>query len=204
MALTRKALSAMGIEEAQVDQIIEMHTDTVNGLKEERDQFKADAEKLPAVQKELDELKETVAKNSEEDPYKVKYEAIKEEFEEYKQSVDDEKRKANKQSAYRELLKEAGVSEKRIDAVLRVSKVDDIELDEDGKVKEAEGLIQRIKEEWADFIVTKTTKGATSENPPTNTGGTPRTKKEIMAIEDGAERRKAIAENPALFGIATE
>ena len=28
-----------------------------------------------------------------------------------------------------------------------------------------------------------------------------RTKEEIMAIKDGAERRKAIAENPELFGL---
>ena len=62
MSLTRKALSAMGIEDEKIDQIIEMHTDVTNALKEERDTYKADAEKLPAVQKELNELKDTAAK----------------------------------------------------------------------------------------------------------------------------------------------
>ena len=47
----------MGIEADKIDEIISAHTDTVNALKEQRDTYKADAEKLPAVQKELDDLK---------------------------------------------------------------------------------------------------------------------------------------------------
>ena len=33
MALTRRALKAMGIEDEKIDEIITMHTDTVDGLK---------------------------------------------------------------------------------------------------------------------------------------------------------------------------
>ena len=36
MALTRKFLSALGIEEAKIDEIISAHADTVNALKEQR------------------------------------------------------------------------------------------------------------------------------------------------------------------------
>ena len=57
MSLTRKSLKAMGLTDEQVDSIIEMHTDTVDGLKEQVNTYKADAEKLPNVQKELDDLK---------------------------------------------------------------------------------------------------------------------------------------------------
>ena len=57
MALTRKFLSALGIEEAKIDEIISAHADTVNALKEQRDGYKADADKLPTVQRELDDLK---------------------------------------------------------------------------------------------------------------------------------------------------
>ena len=42
MALTRKFLSALGIEEAKIDEIISAHADTVNALKEQRDSYKAD------------------------------------------------------------------------------------------------------------------------------------------------------------------
>ena len=64
MALTRKFLSAMGIEDEKVDEIIGAHTETVNALKEQRDSYKADAEKLPAVQKELDDMKAAILTNS--------------------------------------------------------------------------------------------------------------------------------------------
>ena len=57
MALTRKSLKAMGLTDEQVDSIIEMHSETVDGLKEQVKTYKADAEKLPSVQKEVDGLK---------------------------------------------------------------------------------------------------------------------------------------------------
>ena len=50
MALTRKFLKALGIEDEKVDEIISAHTETVDALKAERDGYKADAEKLPGVQ----------------------------------------------------------------------------------------------------------------------------------------------------------
>ena len=40
MSLTRKMLKAMGIEDEKIDQIIEAYTETVDALKEQRDQYK--------------------------------------------------------------------------------------------------------------------------------------------------------------------
>ena len=57
MALTRKLLRSMGIEDDKIDQIIEAHGETVSALKDERDQYRDAAEALPGVQKELDDLK---------------------------------------------------------------------------------------------------------------------------------------------------
>ena len=48
MALTRRALKAMGIEDEKIDEIITMHTETVDGLKADVAKYKADAETLPA------------------------------------------------------------------------------------------------------------------------------------------------------------
>ena len=56
MALTRKFLAALGIEDAKVDEIIQAHTDTVNGLKDEIEKYKADAEKLPAFDANLGDI----------------------------------------------------------------------------------------------------------------------------------------------------
>lgn len=205
MALTRKMLSAMGIDDDKQDEIINAHIEVVNGLKEERDTYKADAQKAEKLQKELDELQEAT-KNNDRSPYKVKYEAKAEEldalqkaFDDFKAEVSAKETAQKKSSQYKELLKEAGVSEKRIDAIVKVTDLESIELDDDGKIKGAEDLKNNIKSEWQDFIPTQTQVGAVTANPVTNTGGQKMTKEEIMAIKDTAERQKVMLENKDLF-----
>lgn len=198
MALTRKMLKAMGIEDEKVEQIIEAHTETVTALKDERDAFKADAEKLPAVQKELDELKAT---DNKEDTYKVKYDALKEEFDSFKKEQSEKELRAKKEQAYKVLLQEAGVSEKRVDAVLKVSDIDSLEFNEDGSIKDADNLKKGIETEWEDFIVRKETQGTQTPTPPQGSGKVYKTKEEIMSIKDTRERQQAISENHELFGF---
>lgn len=197
MALTRKFLSALGIETDKIDEIINAHAETVDALKAERDQFKADAEKLPGVQKELDDAKK-ILDDGNKDSYKVKYEAVKEDFENYKKEQSDKEAKISKENAYKQLLKDAGISEKRLDAVLKVSDLSAIKLDENGKIVDAGTITKNVKEEWSDFIVAAGTKGAQTATPPTGTG-TPMTKEQIVAIKDPGERRAAIAQNMNLF-----
>lgn len=200
MALTRKFLSALGIEQDKIDEIITAHTETVDALKHERDTYKADAEKLPGVQAELDGLKANAAKDGGKDPWKVKYDALKEEFTDYKKDIEAKETTAKKSDALRALLKEVGIREKRIDAVLRVSDLDSIELDENGAIVGAGKLKKSIAEEWEDFIDTTEQKGVQTVNPPTGKGkGKTMSKDEIMAIRDPVQRQNAIAENLDLF-----
>lgn len=197
MSLTRKFLSAMGIEDDKVDEIITAHTETVNALKEQRDSYKESADKLPAVQKELDELK---AAGSGDDAYKAKYDELKQEYDNYKAEQETKAEQEAKASAYKALLKEVGVSEKRIDTVAKLADLSKIEL-EDGKIKDADKLKENVKAEWSDLIVSTETKGVKTPNPSGSEGGSTKTKEEILAIKDGAERRAEMAKNPQLFGI---
>lgn len=199
MGFSRKMLKAMGIEEEKIDQIIDAHSETVDALKADRDAYKEDAAKLAAVQKELDELK---AKGD--DGYKAKYEAEKAAHDALKADIAAKETKKAKTDAYRELLKGANIDEKRIATILRAEAptIDKIELDADGKIKNAEQYTQSIKSDWADFIVTQSAKGTNTATPPANGGtATTKTKEDILKIKDAGERQKAIAENPTLFGI---
>ena len=132
--------------------------------------------------------------------WKTKYDALKDDFEAYKKDVSAKESKATRESAYKKLLKEAGVSEKRIDAVLKVSDVDSLEMEDDGSFKDSDKILDSIKEEWSDFITTTETRGAKTATPPKSTN-VKMTKEEIMKIEDDGERQKAIAENHDLFGF---
>lgn len=166
MALTRRSLKAMGIEDEKIDEIISAHAETVDALKEQRDNYKAQADELTKVQQKLDEANETIKANGS-DAWKVKYDAIKEEYDNYKSDISAKETTRAKQAAYREVLKAAGVSDKRIDSIVRVSDIDSVELDESGKIKGADKLTESIKNEWADFIVSTNTKGADTATPPT-------------------------------------
>ena len=199
MGFSRKMLKAMNIEEDKIEQIIDAHSETVDALKADRDAYKEDAAKLAAVQKELDELK---AKGD--DGYKAKYEAEKAAHDALKADIAAKETKKAKTDAYRELLKGANIDEKRIATILRAEAptIDKIELDADGKIKNAEQYTESIKSDWADFIVTQSAKGANTATPPANGGAaSTKTKEDILKIKDAGERQKAIAENPTLFGI---
>lgn len=134
--------------------------------------------------------------------WKTKYQALKDDFEAYKGEQTKKETRSAKEKAYRELLKQAGVSEKRLDAVLRVSDVDSVELDDKGAVKDADKLTESIKGEWSDFIETTTTKGADTARPPASPGAAAMTKADIYKKDDhgryvlsASERQKALMEN---------
>lgn len=196
MALTRKFLSALGIDADKVDEIIDAHTESINALKEQRDQYKADAEKLPSVQQELDALKADSG-----DGFEEKYNALKKEYGDYKAEVAAKELKAKKETAYKELLKDAGIGENHMAKVLKYTDWDAVELEDDGKIKEAKTHIKAVKEEWPELIVSTSVKGAETHNPPSGSGKAYSSKEEIMKIADAAERQKAIAENHELFGF---
>lgn len=195
MALTRKMLKAMGIEEEKIEQIIEAHAETVDGLKSDVQKYREAAEKLPGVEKELETLKTSGG------DWKDKYEKEHTAFESYKADVSAKEAGAAKEAAYRALLAEAGVDPKRIDTVVRAEKTGfvDLKIGEDGKFEKADELTKTIKANWADFLQTTTTTGVPVATPPANTGGNPTTKEEIMKIKDPDKRQAAIAEHIDLF-----
>lgn len=196
MALNRKFLKALGIEDDKADQIIDEHTATVDRLTEENKTLKADADKYAKVQKELDDLKANTKSSAE-------YDKLKKEFDDYKADTEAKETKANKTAAYRALLKEIGVSDKRIDTVIRASaaEIDALKLDKDGNIDGKADLSKSLKTDWADFIGKEDKKGADIETPPGGGSGVKMSREEIYKkddkgryIHDSVERQKALAE----------
>ncbi len=194
MALSRKFLSALGIEAEKIDEIINAHSETVEALKEERDSYKDKAEKFEKAQKDLEDANKKIEDLSKEDAYKVKYDALKEDFSSYKKEVEAQKTRTTKVDAYKTLLKEIGVSDKRIDSVVKVSNIDDLKLDKDGHFEGLDELKKSLSDEWADFIVRDEKKGADTSTPPSGGKTSVKTREEIMKIKDTQERQKAWGE----------
>lgn len=192
MALTRKALKAMGLTEEQVDSIIEAHTETVDGLKEQIRAYKADADKLPAIQKELDALKQGDGED-----WKGKYEAEKAAHGKTKSEFAEKETAATRERLLRSQLTAVGITGKRADQIVKLTDMSQFEI-ENGAYKDAAAVEKHIREEYSEFIPTTTTKGANVQTPPSNSGAR-MTRDQIAAIKDPAARRAAISENLDLF-----
>ena len=198
MALTRKFLTAMGLTAEQVDSIIEAHTGTVDGLKEQLNTAKEKATKLDDVQKELDALK---AKGGED--YKDKYEKEHKAFEDFKKEQTAKETRTAKETAVKAYFESKGITGANLTIAMRGAKdeVNAIELDGD-KIKDAKALDDLIAGEYAGLVVTKKTTGAQTAKPPaTNTSSTIKTKEDIYKKDehgryllDTNERQRALSE----------
>lgn len=183
------------------NQLVALHLGVVDPLKDDVTRYKADAEKLPGVQKDLDDLKAQG-----DGGYKAKYESEHKTFEDYKKTVDAEKTTAAKEKAVEAVLKKIGVSEKRLQSVAKLAKADGLldalELNDDGAVKEADKLEKSLKDSYSEYITTTSTKGADTPTPPANSGGANLTMADIYKkdekgryVMDYEARLKAIEEN---------
>lgn len=190
MALTRRMLTAMGIEAEKIDQIIEAHTESTEALKARAEDEKAKAEelreqaaKVPDLEKQIEALKaadesgeweakygeakaESDKLQGELDKLKGEKATLEEEFESYKGEVEAEKADAEKLELYKGLLREIGLDEKRVEKAARLKPLDELTV-EDGALAGYEELKASEAEEWADFIPqSQGTHGQNLATPP--------------------------------------
>ena len=180
MALTKEQvkeiLSEAGVPSeninSAVNKIMDGHTISLDYLRGEIKTYKEQAEQLPAIQKELNELKETAAGN---DTYKSKYEAVQKELDGIKAEALAKEQRANKEKAITDLFKEIELPESFHSRALKGINLDECELTKGNTLKDAEALKSTIKSEWGDIIDGYKEKpkvlGAKVANPPANNGG---------------------------------
>lgn len=200
MALTRKLLKGMGLTDEQVDTIIEAHTDTVDGLKDQIATYKADAEKLPGVQKELDDLKKEDADGG----YKAKYEKEHQDFQNYKNGITAKETAAAKEKAARAYFESKGIPADSMGLVIRGAKAEISGLELDGeKIKDSQALDALLNGDYKGLIGKTSKSGTNTQNPPDTSGGS-KSMADIYKKDDKGryvlsteERQKAIAENMA-------
>lgn len=198
MAFTRSFLKATGLSDEQISAVMDAHTEVVDALKSQRDGYKAEAEKLPEIQKKLDEMGG--------EDYKAKYEKEHDSYEKYKAKVKADAETEKVRAAYRKLLADEKVSEKRLDAVMRLTDFSGMTLQEDGTLTDADKLRKGIRDEWSDYIVTEKTLRENVATPPVTAGGGRMSREDIFKrdehgryVHSTEERQKLIQENPQAF-----
>lgn len=199
MALTRKLLKGMGLTDEQVDTIIEAHTDTVDGLKADVSKYKADADKLPSVQKELDDLKAAG-----DGGYKEKYEKEHSAFEAFKTDITAKESKAAKEKAVRAYFESKNITGANLDLAMRGCGEEMAALELDGeKIKDTKALDALVDGTYKGLVSTTQTKGANPATPPANTGGSGVTAEAFKKM-GYADRLKLKKESPEQYSELTK
>jgi hypothetical protein len=151
MAFTRSTLKAMGFSDDQVQSLIDLHTEVTDKLKADIKAYKEDAEKLSDVQRQLDEANSKL-EAAKKDDYKGKYESEKAAHDRLKEDIKVKETTAKKSTALKAYLKEKGYSDNGITKITKYGDyIKDIELDEDGKIKDADKLIGKVETEWSEY-----------------------------------------------------
>jgi molecular chaperone GrpE (heat shock protein) len=174
MAFTRSEIREI-LGEAHTDEIaqklITLHRSVVDPIKDDLDsakrdatKWKTEADKLPDLQKQLEEAKKG-------EDWKAKYEKEKSDFDAYKTKITQDAETAKVKAAYKKLLTEEKISEKSLDAVLNVTDYSKMKLKEDGTLDGVEDLKKDIADKWGGFKVTARQRGEKVDNPPTGAPG---------------------------------
>ena len=175
------------------NRLVALHMGVVDPLKDDLTKYKADAEKLPGVQKELDDLKAAG-----DGGYKEKYENEHSAFETYKSDVTAKESKAAKEKAVRAYFESKNITGANLDLAMRGCGEEMAALELDGeKIKDTKSLDALVDGTYKGLVSKQTVRFDTGAR--FNGGGKPMTKDEIMQITDRAERRAAIAANMDLF-----
>lgn len=175
------------------NRLVALHLGVVDPLKDDLTKYKADAEKLPGVQKELDDLKAAG-----DGGYKEKYEKEHSAFESFKTDITAKESKAAKEKAVRAYFESKNITGANLDLAMRGCGEEMATLELDGeKIKDTKSLDALVDGTYKGLVSKQTVRVDTGAR--FNGGGKPMTKDQIMQITDRAERRAAIAANMDLF-----
>lgn len=162
MALTRKQLREMGLEDDIIESIIRAHGETVDALKQERDAARQTALKQESAARERDALAEEIARLNAE---KQEPERIQAEFDAYRQTVESEKTHAQARQALRKALLDAGANDKAVDLLILGVPQDSLVLQE-GSLQNAEELVSSLRGTYDAFFARPVRAGTPVLNPP--------------------------------------
>lgn len=175
------------------NRLVALHLGVVDPLKDDLTKYKADAEKLPSVQKQLDDLKAAG-----DGGYKEKYEKEHSAFEAFKTDITEKESKAAKEKAVRAYFESKNITGANLELAMRGCGEEMAALELDGeKIKDTKSLDALVDGTYKGLVSKQTVRVDTGAR--FNGGGKPMTKDEIMQITDRAERRAAIAANMDLF-----
>ena len=175
MASFKRAEIREILGEAYTDEIakalINMHRSVVDPIKDDLDaakrdatKYKTEAEKVPGLQRDLDEAKKG-------EDWKAKFEKAEKDLKDYKDQIAKDAETAKVKAAYKKLLSDEKISEKTLEAVMNATDYSKMKLKEDGTLDGVEDLKKDIDTRWGSFKVAQRQRGEKVETPPAGAPG---------------------------------
>ena len=144
------------------------HKADIDSIKEERDQYKENAEKLPTIEKDLADAKKALEKaEKDRDEYKTKAEDADGKYKKLETENAERESRAKKEKAFSEWLKNEGYTTKGASKIAKYGGfIDKLELDDDGNIKDADKLSKSVSDEWSEYKGKDITEGTSVATPP--------------------------------------
>lgn len=156
----RKILGDAHTEEIE-NQLVALHLGVVDPLKDDLAKYKADAEKVTDIQKELEGYK-----NGKD--WQKEYNDLKKSFDDFKADVAGKEALAVTDKAFRRALTKAKIPEKFHDRILKMTDLSAYEM-EGEEFKDADAVGKQIDSEWGEYKTSTQTQGDKPETPPKDT-----------------------------------
>lgn len=139
--ISRSLLQSMGLTEDQQKTIIDANGETLKEIREERDRYKAEAEKLPGVQKQLDDLQADLKTKY---VTKEDHDKTVSEYQQYKDGIAAKEAHDAKEKAVRAYYESKNIKGDNLKIAMMgsASLIDAVELDKDGNIKENSKLAE--------------------------------------------------------------
>ena len=174
MSLTRNYLKTLGLNDDQISAVIDAHSETVTALNTKYSELetkynsaKESADRLPTVQKELDELKKS--------DFKSKFEAEQSAHNALKESISREKAHTAKEKAVRAYYEGKNIKGNNLTIAMRGTDLDRLQLDDSGNLADTAALDALVDGDFKPLVTARRTvssggtlAGHAEQNPTPN------------------------------------
>lgn len=157
MALTRKLLKDMQLEDDQIEQIIAAHVASIEALKAERDAALTENEDLHAQMEQFSATNQSAAE-------------VQAAFDAYRTQIESTRQTEKAIGMIRLAMLQAGCNEKAIDLLIQAIDPATLEI-ENGRVKNEAAVIAELRAKYAAFFAQPVRMAAPAVRPPVPTGG---------------------------------
>ena len=151
--LSRSFLMSLGLNEDQITAVVDAHGETVTALNQKYAELenlyssaKESADRLPDVQKELDDLKK--------DDFKSLFEAEKSAHDALKESVSRKEAHAAREKAARAFYETKNIHGANLTIAMRGTDLDSLELDDQGRLADPAPLEELVNGDFKSLVTT--------------------------------------------------